>query len=220
MRPRLLLVEDDADLRGMLTELFAAEGYDVRACNDGQAGLHAGLVQRFDVLLVDRGLPAIDGVELIRRLRSHGRTTPALMLTARGSLADRVEGLDAGAEDYLAKPFEIQELLARIRALGRRHVERADVLPLAGARLDVHGRLVIPDDGGPEVELSARECQLLRTLAVRPTQVFTREDLLSRVFDGAENPGLVDTYVHYLRRKLGRRAVTTVRGLGYRLGRR
>lgn len=214
----LLLVEDDPALRRMLTEIFLAEGYDVRARSDGQSGLHAGLVGDFSVLIIDRLLPAIEGVDLLRRLRRRGVSTPALILTARGAVADRVEGLDAGAEDYLAKPFEIDELLARVRALLRRHSDDADILRLRTARLDVASRRVVPDDGRPEIELSSRECDLLQVFAARPTQVFTRDDLLLRVFDGAESPGAVDTYVHYLRRKLGRTVVSTVHGVGYRLG--
>ena len=213
----ILLVEDDRQLAGLLTGLLTDAGYEVDLAQDGQSGLHKGLTRRYDVLVLDRGLPVLDGVELLRRLRARGIATPALLLTARGSLEDQVEGLDAGAEDYLVKPFEIDELLARIRALTRRHVDRAETLAVGRRRLDLRTRRVL-GDGGPEVELSGRECELLRVLASRPGQVFTRADLLGRVFDAAESPGAVDTYVHYLRRKLGKNVVRTVHGLGYRLG--
>src|SRR3954453_10969596 len=118
-RPRLLLVEDDPDLSQMLAELLGEEGYAVTAVHDGQAGLHRGLVDDWDLLVVDRGLPGIEGVDLVTRLRSRGLRAPVLFLTARGTVADRVEGLDAGAQDYVVKPFDVEEVLARLRALLR-----------------------------------------------------------------------------------------------------
>jgi DNA-binding response OmpR family regulator len=130
---------------------------------------------------------------------------------------DRVEGLDAGAEDYLVKPFDLDELLARLRALLRRHRDDAASLPLGMRRLVVEQRRAL-GPGLPDVELSPRECELLAVLARRPTRVFSRRELLDIVFDEADTPGAVDTYVHYLRRKLGRGVVRTVRGSGYRMG--
>jgi two-component system response regulator QseB len=216
-RARILLVEDDADLAGMLSELLSEEGYRVELARDGQRGLHLGLTTQQDVLLIDRGLPGIEGVDLIGRLRRQGVSTPALILTARGTVRDRIEGLDAGAEDYLVKPFDLDELLARLRALLRRHTEAAESLPI-GTRHLVIGERRVTGNGQDDVELSRRECELLQLLARRPTQVFTREELLQRVFGDADTPGSVDTYVHYLRRKLGRDVIRTVRGSGYRLG--
>lgn len=216
-QPRLLLVEDDGRLGPLLVEVLG-DVYDVELVGDGQAGLHAGLTRPYDVMVVDRGLPAIDGVDLVRRLRREAVTTPILILTARAAVADRVEGLDAGAEDYLVKPFEIDELLARLRALRRRPIDRARMLDLGRRRFDVTGRRVIEPDGGAAVDLSGREAALLEVLARRPQQVFTRPELLEAVFDPADDPGSVDTYVYYLRRKLGRACVQTVHGLGYRLG--
>jgi DNA-binding response OmpR family regulator len=213
----LLLVEDDADLAAMLGRALGAEGYEVTAAADGQRGLHLALTRPFDVLVVDRGLPAIEGLALVARLRAQGVTTPILILSARGTTEDRVDGLDAGAEDYLAKPFELTELLARLRALVRRHHDRADVLPVPGGLLYVDERTVRRDDEA-DVELSERETALLSTLAARPRQVFSRAGLLAQVFDEAESDNVVDTYVHYCRRKLGRGVISTVRGLGYRLG--
>jgi two-component system response regulator QseB len=213
----LLLVEDDRQLSELLVEILNDAGYAVDVARDGQAGLHRGLTQEYAVMVVDRGLPAIEGVDLVGRLRGRGITTPVLMLTARGTVADRVEGLDAGAEDYLVKPFEIDELLARLRALLRRHSDSATTLSIGRRRLEVASRRVV-GDGQASVELSGRECALLQVLASRPTRVFTRDELLSRVFDAADSSGAVDTYVHYLRRKLGRDVVRTVHGLGYRMG--
>jgi DNA-binding response OmpR family regulator len=216
---RVLLVEDDRDLSGMLTELLGEEGYAVTVALDGQAGLHMGLVRPWDLLIVDRGLPGVEGVDLVHRLRLRGVAAPALILTARGTVADRVEGLDAGAQDYLVKPFEVDELLARLRALlGRATLgEGAAELPVGHRRLVVGESRVV--DGETEVILSRREALLLETLARRPRQVFTREDLLTQVFDNAETEGAVDTYVYYLRKKLGKDTIETVHGVGYRLGR-
>ena len=126
---------------------MTGQGFAVEIAADGQAGLHAGLTRRYEVLLVDRGLPGIEGVDLITRLRSRGMLTPILVLTARGALNDRVEGLDAGAEDYLTKPFEVPELLARLRALLRRHADRAGSLSLGRRRLDLAARRVVVDEG-------------------------------------------------------------------------
>ena len=215
-RPRLLLVEDDRALGPLLVEVLA-EQYDVDHAPDGQAGLHLALIRQYDVMVIDRGLPAIDGIDLIRRLRTRGIATPLLILTARGTVADRVEGLDAGAEDYVVKPFEIDELLARLRALLRRHSDVAAVISLGRSRFDLAGRQVL--GGGKDVvELSGKEAALLEVLARRPTKVFTRPELLAAVFDPDDGQGTVDTYVYYLRRKLGRDVIRTVHGLGYRLG--
>ncbi|SKA95542.1 DNA-binding response regulator, OmpR family, contains REC and winged-helix (wHTH) domain [Agreia bicolorata] len=216
-RPRLLLVEDDARLLQMLEQLLGAEGYDVVAARDGQRALHEGLTQTFDAIVLDRGLPVIEGLDVLTRLRARGVLAPALILSALGNPADRVEGLDRGAEDYLAKPFDIDELLARIRALLRRHTNTTPMLALPDGALDVGSRTVTTTQG-TLVVLSERESDLLERLARRPQQVFERADLLSNVFPDADDIGVVDTYVHYLRKKLGRSIISTVRGIGYRLG--
>ena len=215
---RLLLVEDEAALAGMLSDLFADEGYAVDVAANGQTGLHYGLTRTYDVVVLDRRLPVVEGLELVRTWRRRGVTTPILVLSAQGNPAERVEGLDAGAEDYLAKPFDLDELLARLRALQRRHLDRARALPVRGGLLDLDTREVSGVGDAP-VALSERECALLATFAHRPLRVFSRPDLLTLVFPEAENPVAVDTYVHYLRRKLGRGVVDTIRGRGYRLGR-
>lgn len=217
MSGRILLIEDDTDLAGLLDRVLTDEGYDVTRAGDGHTGLHLALTRPVDAMIVDRGLPAVEGLDLIARLRSRGVGTPILVLSARNSTEDRVEGLDAGAEDYLAKPFELTELLARLRALLRRHLDHAGRLAVPGGSLDVATRAVQRADGDI-VELSEREAALLALLAARPGVVFSRAELLDRVFDEAESETVVDTYVHYCRRKLGRGVITTVRGLGYRLG--
>lgn len=204
----------------MLMALLIDEGYRVEVAGDGQSGLHLGLTRHYGALIIDPSLPVREGLELLRILRSKGVVTPALVLTGLGALADRVEGLDAGAEDYLVKPFEVPELLARIRALLRRNAATAHSLPVPGWRLDIARRAAIDPTGKrAEVQLSQRECALLTLLASSQEQVFTRAQLLDRVFDHADTEGTVDSYVHYLRQKLGRGVIQTVYNLGYRLGR-
>ena len=215
--PRLLLIEDDLELAAMLRRLLAGAGYVVDHAPDGHTGLHRALTRDYDVMIVDRGLPAIDGLDLIGRLRARGIAVPMLVLSAFSASADRVAGLDAGAEDYLGKPFDVAELLARLRALRRRHLTEARSLPLnASLRLDVDARVVT--GVGEPVELSERECALLALLAANPKRVYTRADLLSLVFTDATSDAAVDTYVHYVRRKVGRGVIATVHGRGYRLG--
>ncbi|MFI6996252.1 response regulator transcription factor [Nocardia sp. NPDC050175] len=219
--PRVLLVEDDRRLAEMVSTLLAEEGYRVETALDGQSGLHHGLTEQFEVMIIDRGLPVLEGLDLLRVLRERAVTTPVLVLTARSAVADRVAGLDAGAEDYLVKPFEIPEFLARVRALHRRHLAVAASIPIGARVLVLANRTVTDPRGGhDEVTLSKRECGLLAILARSPRQVFTRPQLLELVFDRADTVGTVDTYVHYLRRKLGREVIDTVRGVGYQLGRR
>jgi two-component system response regulator QseB len=222
--PRVLLVEDDPELVALLSGLLGEESYEVDTALDGHHGLHLGLTRDYDVLVLDRGLPAIEGLDLLARLRAHGVIAPVLVLSALGNPADRVAGLDAGAEDYLAKPFDVDELLARLRALRRRHVDTARFIRIGQRRLDLDARMVTPMFDSPRagsttsLRLSKRECELLAVLASRPTRVFTRRELLSLAFENAEGESVVDTYVHYLRRKLGHDIVVTVYGRGYQLG--
>ncbi|RAX48662.1 DNA-binding response regulator [Arthrobacter sp. AQ5-05] len=213
----VLVVEDDSALASMLKELLEGEGYDVVVAADGQRALHQGLTRDFDVMVMDRGLPGLEGLEVLERLRRKGISTPALVLSALGNPADRVEGLDRGAEDYMGKPFDLDELLARIRSLIRRHADTSAMLRIPGGVLDVGSRTATVDGTG-RVVLSERECDFLEHLARRPQQVFTRAGLLESIFSDADEGGVVDTYVHYLRKKLGRSCIRTVRGLGYVLG--
>jgi len=215
--PRLLLVEDDRELAAMLADFFAEEGYEIDLAHDGQRGLHLGLTGHYEVMIIDRRLPALDGLGLLVGLRRKAVTTRVLVLSALGEAADRVEGLNSGADDYLVKPFEMEELLARVRALGRRHLEDAESLPLGVASIDLlRHEVVLPR--GQRITLSGREFELLRALALRPKVIHPRAVLQTQVFADSSGESIVDTYVYYLRRKLGRGAVRTVHGLGYQIG--
>ncbi|GGL08973.1 transcriptional regulator [Mangrovihabitans endophyticus] len=209
------MVEDDRELGQLLVRLFRGAGYAADHATDGQAGLHRALTRTYDVLIIDRGLPAVEGLDLLKRLRRAGVTTPALVLTALGTVHDRVAGLDGGAEDYLVKPFEVAELLARVRVILRRRP--ASELAVGERVFDLLSRAVRGPDG-EEVTLSGRESDLLRLFAEHPERAFSRSEIVARVFPDTTGDALVDTYVHYLRRKLGASVVTTVRGTGYRLG--
>ncbi|WP_350224753.1 response regulator transcription factor [Leifsonia sp. fls2-241-R2A-40a] len=214
---RVLIAEDDVRLAGMLEGLLRSEGFDVEVARDGQRALHLGLTAGFDAIVLDRGLPAVEGLDVLRRLRDSGITTPILVLSALGTAPDRVDGLNAGAEDYVAKPFDIDELVARVRALTRRASAVVPTVRFPGGRLDPESRTVTLDDD-TTTALSERESALLELLARRPGQVFSRALLLEEVFAAADDPGVVDTYVHHLRRKFGRSLIETVRGVGYRMG--
>jgi two-component system, OmpR family, response regulator QseB len=215
---RVLVVEDDRELGDLLVRLLDGAGYGTDLARDGQAGLHRALTRPYDLLIVDRGLPAIEGLDLLGRLRRSGIETPAVLLTALGTVADRVAGLDGGAEDYLVKPFDVDELLARIRVVLRRRPPGTEhVLPVGSAEFDLIARTVTTADG-ERTTLSGRESDLLRLLAENPARVFTRQEITTKVFPEAATETLADTYVHYLRRKLGPGVITTVRGAGYRLG--
>ncbi|MGN6427803.1 MAG: response regulator transcription factor [Leifsonia sp.] len=215
-RLRVLLVEDDPRL-GPLIEQVLAEVYEVTRVADGDSGLAAGLDGGFDALVVDRRLPGMDGATLVSTLREKRVVTPILMLTALGSLRDRVEGLDAGADDYLVKPFEFDELLARLRAMTRTFTGEGKELPVGEWRFYPESRCIYSPYEG-RIQLTVREAALLRLLAESPLRTFSRRQILDAVFEADEQPGTVDTYVHYLRRKTDPDLVTTVRGEGYRLG--
>jgi two-component system response regulator QseB len=212
----VLLVENDSELSALLVRLLSGESYEVAVAADGRRGLRLGLTNAYDVVVLARRLPDIDGLDLLVLLRLNGMVTPTLVLSELGDPADRVAVLDSGADDHLARPLDYDELLARLRALCRRHVDTDPRLRVPGGVLEVDLRQVAVL-GGSVVRLSARECALLTALARRPNRVLSRDELRVLAFDdaGAE---IVDTYVHYLRRKLGRTVITTMRGHGYRLG--
>jgi two-component system, OmpR family, response regulator QseB len=215
---RVLIVEDDRELGDLLLRLFGGAGYTAELAGDGQAGLHRALTRRYDLLVIDRGLPAIEGLDLLARLRRSGNETPAVILTALGTIADRVAGLDGGADDYVVKPFDVDELLARVRVVLRRRPAGGEhLLPIGEAEFDLIARTVTAPDGRPTT-LSGRESDLLRLLASAPNRIFSRREITAEVFPESATETLADTYVHYLRRKLGSSVITTVRGTGYRLG--
>jgi two-component system response regulator QseB len=214
--PSLLLVEDDAVLGPLVAELLGSD-YRVRLVANGRDGLHAGLTETWDVMIIDRGLPGLDGVTLIRALRSKGITVPILVLTALGSTGDKVGGLDAGANDYMTKPFDAAELSARLRALTRSFTRPRSSLGIGDWELDTASRS-IRSVYGALVSLTAKETELLAALAGEPERVFTRDDLLTSLFQPTDQPGVIDTYVHHLRRKISKAVVRTVHGVGYQIG--
>ena len=215
----ILVVDDDLPIVRMLERTLAAEGYGVRAAADGGSALAAVERAAPDLLVLDVAMPGLDGLAVCRRLRAKGLSLPILLLTARDGVPDRVTGLDAGADDYLVKPFAAEELLARVRALLRRGREPAEVLAHGDLVLDVASRAA--RRGGRELELSSRESELLELLLRNARKVVTRELALERVWGGpaAASPNVVDRYVSYLRRKLGEPPlIETVRGVGFVLG--
>lgn len=214
--PRLLLVEDDPRL-GPLVADELGEQWIVTLRTDGESALEAAAEEYFDVMVIDRRLPGIDGTEVVAALRQRRISTPVLMLTALGMVHDRVSGLDAGANDYLVKPFDFDELTARLRALTRDYTG-------VGSSVEIGGWVFYPEDNSitspytGRVMLTEKETALLRLLTSEPSRAFTRLHLLSAVFDNGEQLGTVDTYVHYIRRKTDRDLISTIRGVGYRLG--
>ena len=215
-RPRLLLVEDDPIL-GPTTGRLLEQVYSVTLLTDGAKALADLTVNDYDVLVIDRLLPGLDGLSLIAELRDRRVTTPVLLLTALGSVSDKVRGLDAGANDYLVKPVEIDELLARLRAIRRVFTGEGRSVQFGLWELYPESRtLYSPYDG--RIVLTERETSLLQLLAEHPRQTYSRGQLLHEVFADTDQPGLVDTYVHYVRRKTDPGIILTVRGKGYRLG--
>jgi len=215
---KLLVIEDEPEIASFLLKGLRAHGYAVEHSVTGAGGLALAKQADVDLVVLDLRLPDLDGTDVLRRLRANGNPVPVIVLTARGDTADRVEGLDQGADDYLTKPFAFDELLARIRArLRRREGEQAMVLEVAGLALDLRTRRIRVH--GRELDLTAREFALLEMFLRHPRQVLSRERLLSRVWGLDFDPGsnVVDVYVGHLRRKLGEGLIQTVRGMGYRL---
>jgi two-component system response regulator MprA len=219
-RLSVLVVDDDAPVRRMLERTLGAEGYDVRAAPDGGAALAAVERAAPDLVVLDVAMPGLDGLAVARRLRGKRLTTPILLLTARDAVADRVAGLDAGADDYLVKPFAPEELLARVRALLRRGRTQPDTLAFGDLTLDTTAAR--GERAGRDLGLTPREAELLALLMRAARTVVTRERALEEVWGGELEalPNVVDRYVAYLRRKLGDPPlIRTVRGVGFVLDR-
>ena len=220
VKAAVLVVEDDRAVRRMLERTLAAEGYDVTGVSGGGAALASIERAAPDLVVLDVRLPDLDGFAVCRRLRDKGLALPVLMLTARDAVGDRVTGLDAGADDYLVKPFASEELLARVRALLRRGEEPRELLAFGDLVFDVEARSA--RRGGEGISLSVREADLLELLLRNPRRVVSRQQALERVWGGsaAASPNVVDRYVSYLRRKLGEpELIQTVRGVGFVLER-
>ncbi|MDR1449051.1 MAG: response regulator transcription factor [Propionibacteriaceae bacterium] len=214
--PALLFIEDDLAIAEMTVEVLQ-ESYTVDHAATGEDGLALALRKHYEVMVVDRRLPGLDGVAVIEAVRRARITTPILMLTALGTVDDRVTGLDGGANDYLVKPFDFDELLARLRAL-RRGFAAEGRRRYIGDWLFTPDTRTLYDPTGFRITLTDTESALLDLLCESPEHVFSREEILSTVFSRTDTPGAVDTYVHYLRRKSCHEIVETVRARGYRLG--
>ena len=217
---RILIVEDEPRISGFISKGLKAAGYDTTETNSGTTAATLALHGDYDLILLDIGLPDIDGFEVLERLRGQGVTTPVIMLTARTSAADTVAGLTSGADDYMRKPFAFEELLARVKL---RLATQPAAQPTATTL--THGELSFDTNSGQAavagqaVDLSAREADLLQVFLEHPGQILSRAQLLSEVWDGEQhaNSNVVDVYVRYLRKKIGPERIQTVRAMGYRL---
>ncbi len=208
------MVDDDPSLRRMLERALAAEGFDVKAASDGARALLETERAAPDVIVLDVAMPGLDGLAVCRRLRAKGLATPILMLTARDAVSDRVAGFDAGADDYLVKPFALEELVARLRALRRRGVETGTVRSYADLTLELGERRATRR--GETIDLTGREAELLALLLHEAGHAVSRERAITEIWGGAAEPNVVDRYITRLRRKLGEPPlIHTVRGRGF-----
>ncbi|MBI6851222.1 response regulator [Pseudomonas cichorii] len=213
---RLLLVEDDIALGEGIHQALSREGYTVDWIKDGSSALHALLSETFDLVILDLGLPKLGGLEVLRRLRHNGATVPVVILTARDATEDRIAGLDAGADDYLVKPFDVSELKARLRALLRRSAGRAKMLiEHAGISLDPGTQQVSYNNEA--VALTPKEYQLLYELLSPPGRVMTRERLMQLLYGWNEEAesNTLEVHIHHLRKKISSDLIRTIRGVGY-----
>lgn len=216
---RVLLVEDDAALRAQVAAALQAGGHSVDLASDGIDGEHLGTVEPFDAIVLDLGLPGRDGLAVLRAWRGGGIATPVLLLTARSSWQEKVLGIDAGADDYLAKPFQMEELMARLRALIRRAAGHAQAeLQCAAVRLDTRSCRVTVQ--GEEVALTAHEYKVLAFLMHHAERVISRTELAEHLYaqDFDRDSNTIDVFIARLRRKLPENFIVTVRGLGFRVG--
>ena len=221
---RILIVEDEKRLAEALVRLAKEEHYQADMTTDGEEGLYLALTVPYDAIVLDRMLPNVQGLDIVRHLRQKGITTPVLMLTARDSIADRVEGLNAGADDYLVKPFAVEELAARIRALARRPADFVadSTLQFGDLQFDPVRRVVQTPERPDGETLSPKEAEILIMLIRHAGQIITRRQLVDSVwgYEADVLEGVLDTYVHHLRRRLATvhgPSIQTVRGVGYSL---
>lgn len=216
---RILLVEDESELARRIMAGLTGAGFVVDHAQEGEAGWYMGDTQDYDAVVLDLGLPRMSGLDVLKRWRASGRKVPVLILTARSGWAERVKGLNAGADDYLEKPFQIEEVIARLRALTRRSAGKASVvLRHDGIELDVASGVV--NKSGQTIELTAKELSILNYLMHHPQRIVSQNELMDHVysFDEPRQSNTLEVYIARLRKKLGRDAIRTVRGLGYRLG--
>lgn len=215
---QILLVEDDRPLATGLQKALRAHGFTINHLETGNAALHVLATEKPDLVILDIGLPDIDGFTVLRKLRKQYQELPVLLLTARDSVEDKVQGLDSGADDYLAKPFDINELVARIRVMERRQSRaKSSLITLGKVSLDTVEQRVYLD--GQEVELPRREYMVLKSLMENPGRVLTRATLETRLYSWGEevSSNAVEVHVHHLRKKLGNDFIKTIRGVGYQV---
>lgn len=217
---RILVVEDEKSLNRVITKRLESEGYSVDSCFDGEEALHFASVGEFDAVVMDIMMPKINGIEVVRRLRDRNDKTPVIFLTAKDSVSDRVTGLDAGAEDYLVKPFAFEELLARIRVMTRKAAGSAtNVFTISDLTLDTVSKTVVRGD--KNINLSAKEYEILEYMILNQGIVLSREKIENHVwnFDYSGGTNVVDVYIRYLRKKIDDeyevKLIHTVRGMGY-----
>ncbi|WP_033922447.1 response regulator transcription factor [Sphingomonas sp. 37zxx] len=215
---RVLIVEDEPNLRQQLNNTLVGAGYAVDQASDGEEGHYLGSTEQYDAIILDLGLPEVDGLTVLDRWRKEGKTTPVLVLTARDSWSDKVAGLDAGADDYVAKPFQSEELIARLRALIRRASGNASAELTAGdIRLDTRSGKVTR--AGEPVKLTAQEYKLLSYLLHHKGKVVSRTELIEHIYDQDfdRDSNTIEVFVTRIRKKLGSDVITTIRGMGYSL---
>jgi two-component system OmpR family response regulator len=215
---RILIVEDDADLSRQLKATFKDAGYAVDVANDGEEGHFLGDTEPYDAVVLDLGLPLIDGVSVLQKWRADGKTFPVLILTARDQWSEKVAGFDAGADDYLTKPFHTEELMARLRALLRRASgHTTDTIEIGDLRVDNRAARAFVD--GQAIKLTSHEFRLLSYMAAHEGRVISRTELVEHIYDQDfdRDSNTIEVFVGRLRKKIGTSRIETVRGLGYRL---